>query len=57
MYDLKLLKTGLLYVIQYAIVQFVTFLASIWLAFVIFVLHGSHFESQGVQRHNFKIVF
>ena len=41
----------------FAIGQSVTFLASIWLVFVIFVLHGSHFEIQGGHRHNVKIVF
>ena len=33
-----------------------TFLASIWLVFVIFVLHGSHFGFQDGIRHNLKLV-
>ena len=43
--------------IQFAIVQSVAFLASIWLVFVTFVLHGSHFEIKGGHRHNVKIIF
>ena len=43
--------------IKFAIVQSVAFLASIWLVFVTFVLHGSHFEIKGGHCHNVKIIF